>query len=138
MQLSSFTDYGIRVLIYLSALKEDELTNITTVSGHYDISRNHLVKVVHKLGQLGYVETIQGKHGGIKLKRPAELINVGLVIRALEPLEILNCSISFCNISPACRLKKYLVDAKEAFLKELEKYTIYDLVNDNPRLIDLL
>lgn len=138
MQLSSFTDYGIRVLIYLSALKEDELTNITTVSGHYDISRNHLVKVVHKLGQLGYIETIQGKHGGIKLKRPAELINVGLVIRALEPLEILNCSISFCNISPACRLKKYLVDAKEAFLKELEKYTIYDLINDNPRLIDLL
>lgn len=138
MQLSSFTDYGIRVLIYLSALKEDELTNITTVSEHYNISRNHLVKVVHKLGQLGYVETIQGKHGGIKLKRSPELINVGLVIRALEPLEILNCSISFCHISPACRLKKYLVDAKEAFLKELEKYTIYDLVNDNPKLIDLL
>lgn len=138
MQLSSFTDYGVRVLIYLSTLKTDELTNITTVSEHYNISKNHLVKVVHKLGQLGYVETIQGKNGGIKLKLRPERINVGFVIRQLEPLELLNCSLEFCHISPACRLKSYLVDAKEAFLKELEKYTIDDLVNDNPKLINLL
>ncbi|WP_392560273.1 nitric oxide-sensing transcriptional repressor NsrR [Orbus mooreae] len=138
MQLSSFTDYSIRVLIYLSSLPKDELTNITTVSSHYNISKNHLVKVVHKLGQLGYIETIQGKNGGIKLKKNPKQINIGKIIRQLEPLELLNCGLSFCHISPACRLKKYLVDAKEAFLIELEKYTIDDLISNNPALINLL
>jgi len=138
MQLSSFTDYSIRVLIYLSTLENDKLTKIVTVSEHYCISKNHLVKVVHKLGQLGYIETIQGKNGGIKLKMPAKELNIGQIIRQLEPLELLNCDVSFCYISPACRLKKYLIDAKEVFLKELEKYTIDDLVCDNSKLINLL
>lgn len=138
MQLSSFTDYSIRVLIYLATLKENELTNITTVSEHYQISRNHLVKVVHKLAQLHYIETIQGKKGGMRLKRPAQRIIIGQLIRELEPLALLNCDLSFCHISPACRLKHYLIDAKEAFLKELEKYTLADLIQDNPPLLNLL
>ncbi|WP_392562929.1 nitric oxide-sensing transcriptional repressor NsrR [Orbus sturtevantii] len=138
MQLSSFTDYSIRVLIYLAMLDKDELSNIATVSEHYHISKNHLVKVVHKLGQLGYIDTIQGKNGGIKLKKSPKQLNVGQIIRQLEPLELLNCGASFCHISPACRLKKYLIDAKNAFLNELEKYTIYDLINNNQKLLNLL
>lgn len=136
MQLSSFTDYSIRVLIYLSTLHAGELTNISKVSEHYTISKNHLVKVVHKLGQLGYIETIQGKNGGIKLKKSPKQINIGHLISQLEPLELLNCSVSYCNISPACRLKKYLVNAKNMFIKELEQYTIDDLVNDNSELLN--
>ncbi|WP_392566946.1 nitric oxide-sensing transcriptional repressor NsrR [Utexia brackfieldae] len=138
MQLSSFTDYGIRVLIYLAALDQHTLTNISTVSQRYHISRNHLVKVVHKLGQLGYIETIRGKNGGIRLQKPAAQINIGEVIKLLEPLEILNCHLSFCHISPECRLKGYLSDAKKAFLQALAQYTLADLVDDNPKLINLL
>lgn len=138
MQLSSFTDYSIRVLIFLSMLQKDELTNIMTVSQRYNISKNHLVKVVHKLGQLGYIETIQGKNGGMKLKKQAKQINIGQLISQLEPLELLNCSSDSCNISPACRLKKYLIQAKNAFIKELEQYTIEDLIFNNQKLINLL
>ncbi|XP_037929852.1 HTH-type transcriptional repressor NsrR-like [Teleopsis dalmanni] len=138
MQLSNFTDYGIRVLIYLANIEQGTLSNITTVSQHYQISRNHLVKIVHRLGQLGYIDTVQGKNGGIRLKLLPKHINIGKVIRELEPLELLNCSPDACIISPACRLKGYLVKAKEAFLQELENYTLFDLVNDNPPLRNLL
>jgi Rrf2 family transcriptional regulator, nitric oxide-sensitive transcriptional repressor len=137
VQLSNFTDYSIRVLIYLSALTEGEMTNINEVSKYYNISKNHLVKVVYKLGKLGYIETKQGKYGGIKLKMHGNQINVGKVIRQIEPLELLDCSVSACNISPVCLLKRYLWDAKEAFLKELEQYTIDDLINDKTKLISL-
>lgn len=138
MQLSSFTDYGVRVLIYLALLPAGERSSINTVSETYNISKNHLVKVVHKLGQLGYVKTIQGKKGGILLARSPKEINIGEVIRALEPLTLLNCHTNSCHISPACRLKKYLTAAKNAFLLELEQYTIQDLIIDNHALETIL
>ena len=134
MQLSSFTDYSIRVLLYLSSVKDEQLVSIADISEYFKISKNHLVKVVYNLSKLGYVETKQGKNGGIKLKIEKKQINIGTVVRQIEPLNILNCSLSFCHISPACRLKHYLSDAKEAFLKELEKYTIEDLVDKNVQL----
>jgi Rrf2 family nitric oxide-sensitive transcriptional repressor len=134
VQLSRFTDYSIRVLIYLATLPPGELTRINEVSELYDISKNHLVKVIHKLGQLGLIDTIQGKNGGIRLKLSPEQIGIGQALRQLEPLHLLNCSVESCCISPACRLKRYLVDAKEAFLKELDKYTIQDLLVDNQKL----
>ncbi|GAM69784.1 nitrite-sensitive transcriptional repressor nsrR [Vibrio sp. JCM 19236] len=99
MQITSFTDYAIRTLIYLAALKEGELTNITQVSEVFDISRNHMVKIVNKLGQKGFIETIRGKNGGIRLKTPASKINIGSVIRELEPLQVINCSPEFCHIT---------------------------------------
>lgn len=134
MQLSKFTDYGVRVLLYLAALPPGELTQITAVSNLYNISRNHLVKVIHKLGQLGYIETLQGKKGGIRLKRAASEITVGELVRKLESLQLLDCSPEACGASPACRLKKYLAVATENFLKELDQYTIEALVIDNPPL----
>lgn len=138
MQLSSFTDYGIRVLIYLATLPKDQLTNINKVSEIYGISKNHLVKVVHRLGQLNYIETIQGKNGGIRLKCAPAMLNIGEIIRQLEPLQLLNCHPDFCHISPVCRLKKYLMEAKLAFIKELDKHTIADLLENNSDLYSLL
>lgn len=138
MQLSKFTDYSIRVLIYLATLKPEELTRISEVSELYQVSKNHLVKVIHKLGQLGYIETVQGKNGGIRLKMPPDEIWIGGVVRALEPLQLLNCSPDACHITSACRLRIYLAKAKEVFVKELDQYTIQDLLVDNEELFAII
>ncbi|MBE4593337.1 transcriptional repressor NsrR [Vibrio navarrensis] len=138
MQLTSFTDYGLRTLIYLASLPENQLTNITEVTDLFSVSRNHLVKVINRLGQLGYIQTVRGKNGGIRLNRPASTISVGEVVRDLEPLVLVNCSAEFCNITPACRLKERLARAKQAFLAELDQCTIDDLLSDNAELMILL
>ncbi|KYN82643.1 nitric oxide-sensing transcriptional repressor NsrR [Vibrio cidicii] len=138
MQLTSFTDYGLRTLIYLASLPENQLTNITEVTDLFSVSRNHLVKVINRLGQLGYIQTVRGKNGGIRLNRPASTISVGEVVRDLEPLVLVNCSTEFCHITPACRLKERLARAKQAFLAELDQCTIDDLLSDNAELMILL
>lgn len=134
VQLSKFTDYSIKVLIYLATLEKKKLTCITEVSEVYQISRNHLVKVIHNLGQLGLIETIRGKSGGFRLNADPKTIKVGSIIRTIEPLSILNCSPKACNISELCRLSKYLTDAKEKFIEELDQYTIHDLVRNHEEL----
>ena len=138
MQITSFSDYAVRTLIYLASLEKGELSNISQVSEVFDISRNHMVKIVNKLGQKGFIETIRGKHGGIRLNRPASDINLGHVIRELEPLQVINCSPEFCHITPACRLKSHLNNAKEAFLSELDKCFLNELIEDNSELMILL
>jgi len=138
VQLTSFTDYGLRALIYLATLPQGELTSITKVTETYNVSRNHMVKIINKLGQLGYVETVRGKNGGIRLGMAAESIVLGDVVRAIEPLQIVNCSDEFCHITPACRLKNVLADARAVFLAELDKHTLASLVDDNPPLRILL
>ncbi|KLV04875.1 MULTISPECIES: nitric oxide-sensing transcriptional repressor NsrR [Photobacterium] len=138
MQLTSFTDYGLRALIYLATLPQGELASITKVTEVYGVSRNHMVKIINKLGQLGYVETVRGKNGGIRLGKPAEQIIIGEVVRAIEPLQIVNCSEEFCHITPACRLKGVLFTARQAFLEELDNHTLADMINDNPPLRVLL
>lgn len=138
MQLTSFTDYGLRALIYLATLPQGELASITKVTEVYGVSRNHMVKIINKLGQLGYVETVRGKNGGIRLGKPAEQIIIGEVVRAIEPLQIVNCSEEFCHITPACRLKGVLFTARQAFLDELDNHTLADMINDNPPLRVLL
>ncbi|HIF9252241.1 TPA: nitric oxide-sensing transcriptional repressor NsrR [Photobacterium damselae] len=138
MQLTSFTDYGLRALIYLATLPQGELTSISKVTETYNVSRNHMVKIINKLGQLGYVETVRGKNGGIRLGMAAESIVLGDVVRAIEPLQIVNCSDEFCHITPACRLKNVLSDARAVFLAELDKHTLASLVDDNPPLRILL
>ena len=138
MQLTNFTDYGLRALIYLAMLPKDKLANITEVTEAFDVSRNHMVKIINKLGQLGYIETVRGKNGGVRLGKPAMHINLGDVVRAIEPLQIVNCSPEFCHITSACRLKNILANAKEAFLTELDKHLLSDLVEDNSPLIKIL
>ncbi|MGF1726331.1 nitric oxide-sensing transcriptional repressor NsrR [Photobacterium nomapromontoriensis] len=138
MQLTSFTDYGLRALIYLATLPQGELASITKVTDVYGVSRNHMVKIINRLGQLGYIETVRGKNGGIRLGMPAEKVIIGDVVRAIEPLQIVNCSEEFCHITPACRLKGMLFSARQAFLDELDRHSLASLIDDNPPLRVLL
>ncbi|MAQ99530.1 MAG: HTH-type transcriptional repressor NsrR [Oceanospirillaceae bacterium] len=138
MQLNSFTDYGLRALIMLGSLPPGSLTSAGEISETFGVSRNHMMKIVNRLAQLGLVETIRGKNGGIRLKKPPSDINIGQVIRGTEPLQLLDCSTENCHISPACRLKGVLVDAKNAFLGVLDQYTLDDVLRDNSELQAIL
>jgi len=138
VQLTSFTDYGLRALIFLASLPADQMTSITEVSETYNVSRNHMVKIINQLSRSGYVAAVRGKNGGIRLGRPAGEIIIGEVVREMEPLQLVNCSTEFCHITSACRLKKALYDAVQCFLQELDKYNLADLVEDNHPLYKLL
>ena len=126
MQLTSFTDYGLRALIYMASLPEGRMTSISEVTEVYGVSRNHMVKIINQLSRAGYVTAVRGKNGGIRLGKPARDIGIGDVVRELEPLTLVNCSSAFCHITPACRLKKALSQAVQSFLKELDSYTLAD------------
>jgi len=122
MRLTLYTDYSLRVLMYLG-LKRDGLATIAEVSESYGISRNHLMKIVHQLGLLGYVETVRGKGGGIRLARPAGAINLGEVVRRMEEdLALVQCFdpvAAKCRIESACVLRSVLGEALGAFLADL-------------------
>lgn len=129
MQLTRYTDYSLRVLLYL-AVEPDRLATISEISNAYGISRNHLVKVVHELGGLGYVRTQRGKSGGLSLARDAGDINIGDVVRHTEKtLNVVNCSTPKCPILPACDLRGVLDEARDAFLAVLDRHTLNDLAN---------
>ncbi|ALB68275.1 nitric oxide-sensing transcriptional repressor NsrR [Cronobacter muytjensii] len=138
MQLTSFTDFGLRALIYMASLPEGRMTSISEVTQVYGVSRNHMVKIINQLSRAGYVTAVRGKNGGIRLGKPAATIRIGDVVRELEPLSIVNCSSAFCHITPACRLKQVLGGAVERFLQELDNYTLADLVHENQPLYKLL
>ncbi|MFW5453290.1 Rrf2 family transcriptional regulator [Thioalkalivibrio sulfidiphilus] len=128
MQLTRHTDYALRVLIYL-AVNPDRLSRITDIAEAYDISRHHLVKVVHELAGHGHILTYRGKHGGMRLARPPAEIRIGDVVRDMEEnLEIINCSAPMCIILPDCRLKGALNDARDAFMATLDRVTLAELV----------
>ena len=107
MQLTSFTDYGLRALIYMASLPDGRMTSISEVTEVYGVSRNHMVKIINQLSRAGYVMAVRGKNGGIRLGKPAKTIRVGDVVRDLEPLSLVNCSSEFCHITPACRPARY-------------------------------
>lgn len=138
MQLTSFTDYGIRALIYLAALPQGRMTRITEVTEVYKVSCNHMVKIINQLSRAGYVAAIRGKNGGIRLGKPAASIRIGDVVRSLEPLSLVNCSSEVCHITSACRLKQAIGRGVERFLEELNNYTLADLVVENQPLYQLL
>lgn len=131
MQLTRYTDYSLRVLIYL-AVHQEELATIEEISHAYGISKAHLMKVVHQLGRAGYLETVRGRGGGIRLARPPEKIRVGEVVRNTEEsmalVECFDPQTSHCRIEPACELRAALKKAIEAFLGTLDGYTVADLV----------
>ncbi len=133
MRLTTFTDYTIRVLIYL-AQDQEKLATVGELADSYGISRNHLTKVVHYLGQQGYIDTLRGKGGGIRLALAPETINIGQLVRQTERnsalVECFNQDSSACRIGPACRLAGLLAEAQEAFYRVLEKYTLADLTID--------
>lgn len=130
MQLTFYTDYSLRVLIYL-AQAEGKAATISEVSGFYRISRNHLVKVVHNLGVQGLIITTRGKHGGMKLARAPETISIGEVVRLTEPnfnlVECFDLQNNNCILTDTCSLKNILYQAKKAFLDVLDAYTLADV-----------
>lgn len=137
MQLTLQTDYALRVLIH-TAVQPDELGTIAGIAASFGISRGHLMKVVHRLGQLGYLVTARGKGGGIRLARAPEAIRIGAVVRDMEEeLAVLGCLEStrnagalpgYCRIEGNCVLRGALKAATEAFLATLDAYTLADLV----------
>lgn len=139
MQLTTFSDYAFRVLIYLGSAPHG-LATIADIAAAYGISENHLMKVVHQLARLGYVETVRGKGGGMRLARAPAAINVGEVLRATEDgfqlVECMGDGQSDCRIAPACALKGVLGEATAAFLKTLDRYTLADLLR--PRVAKVL
>jgi len=131
MRLTQYTDYSLRVLLYL-AHKNDKIVTISELADFYKISRNHLVKVVHNLGIKGYLQTTRGKNGGLRLARPAHEIVIGDVVRKVEPdfelLECFNALTDHCVITHSCALKSLLIRARDDFLSTLDLYTVADAV----------
>ena len=141
MRLTVYTDYALRLLMYL-AIKDDGLATIAEVAESYDISRNHMMKVAHQLGVAGYVATVRGRSGGLKLARPAAHINLGDVVRCTEQdMALVPCMSpvdAACAIRPSCLLKRALDKATAAFLSVLDEYSLGDLVKPRHALRGLL
>jgi len=136
MRLTTFTDLGLRTLIYLAQLPPGQLSNVAEVSKVYGISQHHMVKIAGKLKKHGYLTAIRGKNGGICLARPPEQINIGQVIRDLENhLDGVDCITSSCQLISGCELKKALSEAMNAFLSVMEKYYLTDLVVNQQKII---
>lgn len=142
MHITRYTDYSLRVLIYLAVQKE-QLTTIQEIADSYDISKNHLMKVVHQLNRKGYVETVRGKNGGLRLNMDPKDINIGVLIRETEQdLKLVECfsSESKCVIGPICGIKGIFAEALDAFLNALDQHYLADLLPENkkPQLLRML
>lgn len=140
MKLTRFTDYSLRVLIYLG-LKEDGRVTIREISEAYGISRNHLMKVVSLLTRMGYLDARRGPGGGIALAKPADEIIVANVVRDMEDdMNLVECFCKggSCIIKPVCELKSVLSKALAAYLETLENYTLSDLLKPKAELSQVL
>jgi len=126
MRLTQYTDYSMRVLLYLGA-RPEKLCSISEISRAYGISQNHLMKVVNDLVRKGYVTSARGRFGGVRLSRPAEEINVGAVVRhSEEGFNLVDCG--RCMIAPVCGFTGALNEALAAFMNVLEGYSLADLL----------
>jgi len=135
MRLTQYTDFSLRVLIYLS-LQNDRRCTIREISEAYGISRNHLMKVVQQLAGEGFVNSVRGVGGGLTLSADAADLNVGRIVRAMEPdLGLVECMRpgNECVITPACSLTGMLVEARKAFFDVLDGYTLADIVAPSHR-----
>ncbi len=140
MRLTLHSDFALRVLIQVG-LNAERLTTIDEIAESFDVSRNHLMKVVNDLGQKGYLETVRGRRGGMRLKRAPRDINIGRVVRDMEDnLCVVGCleSRGYCRIERACVLRGMLHDATEAFLAVLDAHTLADLIKPQRTLASLL
>ena len=140
MQLTQFTDYSLRALIYIALNKES--CTIKDITEAYGISNNHMVKIIHNLAKIGLIKTIRGKNGGILMASQPENINLGRLITQLEPhfdlVPCFNKEKANCCIAPVCKLKGVLHEAQAAFMKVLERYTLADVLFNKPELSLLL
>lgn len=142
MQLTLYTDYSLRVLVYLS-LNQDRTATISEIAEFYQISRNHLVKVVHNLSLKKYIISTRGKGGGLRLARQPQLINIGAVVRDTEPnfniVECFNSEIpSSCSVEPICKLKGILGEATSQFISTLDTYSISDILRNDMENVNIV
>ncbi|HWV60735.1 MAG TPA: Rrf2 family transcriptional regulator [Sphingopyxis sp.] len=136
MRLTRYTDYAMRVLLYVGAREEERPSPISEISRAYGISQNHLMKVVNDLVNAGYLESVRGRFGGIRLARPAAEINVGAVVRHTEEgFDLVDCG--SCIIAPACGLTGALAEALAAFMTVLDGYSLADLLAKRANLAAL-
>lgn len=142
MYITRYTDYSLRVLIQV-ALRGDEISTISEIAASYDISKNHLMKVVQELNNKGYLKAVRGKNGGLRLNGRTEDINIGTLVRDMEKSQdLVECfgNANYCAITPACQLKFIFAEALEAFFRTLDNYSLADLLPQSQRseLIRLL
>lgn len=140
MKLNLQTDYALRVLIYVGTNAEG-LSTIQQIADAFDISKAHLMKVVHRLGKAGYLDTVRGKNGGMRLKRAPDAIRIGDVVRSIEEdLAVIGClgDPDYCRIQGPCVLQHALKDATNAFLGVLDGYTLATLLRPRNALARLL
>jgi Rrf2 family nitric oxide-sensitive transcriptional repressor len=141
MRLTRFTDYSLRVLMYLAA-RRDEHATIAQIAAAFAISESHLTKVVHFLGKKGLLNNTRGRGGGIELGCPADSINLGALVRAAESdaalVECFDPRTNRCVITPACRLRSVLSEALEALYATLDRYTLEDITQNKRRLQKML
>lgn len=141
MRVTKFSDYALRVLIYLACKPNNDLTTISELAEAYSISVHHVRMVVHKLGQLGYINSVQGKGGGFELAHEPSEILIGDVIRETEKdLYIVECfnPEGSCPIVKACKLQHILGDALNAFFDTLNQYTLADITDNKRSILKLI
>lgn len=139
MRLTLHTDYALRALIQIG-IADGKLITINDISQSFDVSKQHLMKVVNALSRKGYIETVRGRNGGIRLSHRPRDINIGQVVRDTEELDVIGClgQRGYCPIQRICVLRGALRDATEAFLAELDAYTLADLIKPRIGLSSLL
>lgn len=131
MQLTLFSDYGLRTMMWL-AQHPERLNSVREIAEHHNISFNHLTKVARRLAELGYVHSMKGKGGGLSLNNDATTIRLGDLVRALEAnMHIAECfdpATNTCRLTKDCRLKHFLNDAGNAFIASLNQHTLADCI----------
>ncbi len=140
MRLTRHTDNALRTLIYI-ALHDDAPSRITDIARRMGMSEDHAAKVIARLADLGFVQTLRGRSGGVRLARPAAEVNIGEVVRATEDnLTLVECfdpATNQCPIAPACALAPALDEALNAFFAVLDRYSLADLTA-KPRALERL
>jgi len=139
MRLTRYTDFALRTLIQV-ALNDGKLTTINDIARSFGISKQHLTKVVSDLGQKGYLDTVRGRGGGIRLRRLPRDINIGQVVREIEDGNVIGCLAArgYCPIERVCVLRNALRDATQAFFGVLDTYSLADLIRPKKALSSIL
>jgi Rrf2 family nitric oxide-sensitive transcriptional repressor len=132
MRLTLHTDYALRVLVHVG-LRDGTLVTINEIAECYGISKNHLTKVVHQLGRAGYLETVRGKYGGVRLLKQPEDVLLGEFVRQTEEdFALVRCLRSegdeACLLTGQCLAKHAMADGLDAFFAVLNRYTLADML----------
>lgn len=135
MRLSLQTDYALRTLMFLAG--KDGHHSIADIASAYGISKNHLMKVAQRLTAEGFVDSVRGRSGGLKLALPPAELNVGAIVRTMEDtgtfVECLDAATNTCVVTPVCGLRHVLTGALESFARHLDQFSVADLIPDEAR-----